>query len=44
MNRDGGVGGMRSMMISRASVSMGQNLSLEVTMIDTADIDTLAGI
>ena len=44
VNRDGGVGEMRSMMILRASVSMGQNLSLEVTMIDIADIDTLAAI
>ena len=44
VNRDGGVGEMRSMMILRVSVSMGQNLSLEVTMIDIADIDTLAAI
>jgi hypothetical protein len=39
MNRDGGAGEMRSMKISKVSVSMGQRLSLEVTMIDIGGID-----
>ena len=43
MNRDGEVGEMRSMMISRVSVSMGRRLSLEVAMIDIGDIDVLTG-
>ena len=44
MNRDGEVGEMTSMMISRVSVLMGQRLSLEVTMIDVGDTDILIGI
>ena len=44
MNRDGEVGEKRSMMILRVSVSMGQRLNLEVTMIDIGDIDILIGI
>lgn len=44
MNRDGEVGEMRSMMISRVSVSMGRRLSLEVNMIDVGDTDILIGI
>jgi hypothetical protein len=44
MNRDGGAGEMRSMMISKVSVSMGQRLSLEMIMIDIGDIDILIGI
>ena len=43
MTRDGGVGEMRSMMISRVSVSMGRRLSLEVTMIE-GGIAILVGI
>jgi hypothetical protein len=39
MNRDGEVGEGRSMMILKVSVSMGQRLSREVTMIDIGDID-----
>ena len=43
MSRDSGVGGMRSMMVLRVSISMGRRPSLEVTMIDIGDIDVLTG-
>lgn len=44
MSRDGGVGGMRNMMIWRVSASMGRRLSLEVNTTDIGDIDTLIGV
>ena len=43
MNPDGEVGEMRSTMALRVTVSMGQRLSLEMTMIGIADIDVLTG-
>jgi hypothetical protein len=39
MNRDGGAGEMRGMMVSKVSVLTGQRLSREVIMIDIGDID-----
>jgi hypothetical protein len=39
INRDGGAGEMRSLMISRASALMGHRLSLEVTMMGIGGID-----